>query len=386
DIAGTLATEAAEDATQVAKLCSALESVDHMRRKDQLVAALPVDELIEKADDFAGVFPEHKYEIVKILQMDDATDAARGASDIVLTEHGLSVIISVVLTSRAIFQRMKNYIIYVVSITIRIGLRFMLLTSFYEFNFPPILILVIAILNDGTIMTISKDRVKPSPSPDSWKLSEIFATGIVIGTYLALIRLDHPNIIKLEGLITENVALTSRIVRLSYRPPELLLGSTCYGVAVDLWSTGCILGELANLLSSCIKYSSFVVRHLKIIVENQIYSTRQRSNLHSLIYRKCVGETFIDVPSVAIKLMENLLAIDPSLRGTAKSALETTSIVLSSRHPIPPLKYFKVFTNEAMLMKTTIFLQDEDHHRRSSDWGGGGGSRGSDLRVVIIVQ
>lgn len=38
----------------------------------------------------------------------------------------------------------------------------------------------------GTIMTISKDRVKPSPTPDSWKLSEIFATGIIIGSYLAL--------------------------------------------------------------------------------------------------------------------------------------------------------------------------------------------------------
>lgn len=35
-------------------------------------------------------------------------------------------------------------------------------------------------------MTISKDRVKPSPLPDSWKLSEIFATGIVLGSYLAL--------------------------------------------------------------------------------------------------------------------------------------------------------------------------------------------------------
>ncbi|XP_071705906.1 plasma membrane ATPase 1-like isoform X3 [Rutidosis leptorrhynchoides] len=181
--------------------------------KDQLVAALPVDELIEKADGFAGVFPEHKYEIVKILQskkhicgmtgdgvndapalkiadigiaVDDATDAARSASDIVLTEPGLSVIISAVLTSRAIFQRMKNYTIYAVSITIRIVLGFMLLTAFYKFNFPPLLVLVIAILNDGTIMTISKDRVKPSPSPDSWKLSEIFATGIVIGTYLAV--------------------------------------------------------------------------------------------------------------------------------------------------------------------------------------------------------
>lgn len=38
----------------------------------------------------------------------------------------------------------------------------------------------------GTIMTISKDRVKPSPLPDSWKLKEIFATGIVLGGYLAL--------------------------------------------------------------------------------------------------------------------------------------------------------------------------------------------------------
>ncbi|XP_073276015.1 ATPase 8, plasma membrane-type-like [Primulina huaijiensis] len=48
------------------------------------------------------------------------------------------------------------------------------------------MVLVIAILNDGTIMTISKDRVKPSPVPDSWKLKEIFATGVVLGTYMAI--------------------------------------------------------------------------------------------------------------------------------------------------------------------------------------------------------
>ncbi|KAG9452186.1 hypothetical protein H6P81_005090 [Aristolochia fimbriata] len=181
--------------------------------KDESCAALPVDELIEKADGFAGVFPEHKYEIVQKLQtkkhicgmtgdgvndapalkkadigiaVADATDAARSASDIVLTEPGLSVIISAVLTSRAIFQRMKNYTIYAVSITIRIVLGFMMLALFWKFDFPPFMILVIAILNDGTIMTISKDRVKPSPLPDSWKLSEIFATGVVIGSYLAL--------------------------------------------------------------------------------------------------------------------------------------------------------------------------------------------------------
>lgn len=181
--------------------------------KDESIAAIPIEELIEKADGFAGVFPEHKYEIVKKLQerkhivgmtgdgvndapalkkadigiaVDDATDAARSASDIVLTEPGLSVIVSAVLTSRAIFQRMKNYTIYAVSITIRIVLGFMLIALIWKFDFSPFMVLIIAILNDGTIMTISKDRVKPSPVPDSWKLNEIFATGIVLGTYMAL--------------------------------------------------------------------------------------------------------------------------------------------------------------------------------------------------------
>ncbi|KAL5065960.1 hypothetical protein RYX36_027697 [Vicia faba] len=181
--------------------------------KDASIAALPVEELIEKADGFAGVFPEHKYEIVKKLQerkhicgmtgdgvndapalkkadigiaVADATDAARGASDIVLTEPGLSVIISAVLTSRAIFQRMKNYTIYAVSITIRIVFGFMFIALIWKFDFSPFMVLIIAILNDGTIMTISKDRVVPSPLPDSWKLNEIFATGIVLGGYLAL--------------------------------------------------------------------------------------------------------------------------------------------------------------------------------------------------------
>ncbi|XP_077238042.1 plasma membrane ATPase 4-like isoform X3 [Tasmannia lanceolata] len=181
--------------------------------KDESIASIPVEELIEKADGFAGVFPEHKYEIVKKLQerkhicgmtgdgvndapalkkadigiaVADATDAARGASDIVLTEPGLSVIVSAVLTSRAIFQRMKNYTIYAVSITIRIVVGFMLIALIWKFDFSPFMVLIIAILNDGTIMTISKDRVKPSPMPDSWKLKEIFATGIVLGTYLAV--------------------------------------------------------------------------------------------------------------------------------------------------------------------------------------------------------
>ncbi|KAF5725856.1 hypothetical protein HS088_TW23G00586 [Tripterygium wilfordii] len=150
--------------------------------KDESVASIPIDELIEKADGFAGVFPEHKYEIVKRLQerkhicgmtgdgvndapalkkadigiaVADATDAARGASDIVLTEPGLSVIVSAVLTSRAIFQRMKNYTIYAVSITIRIVLGFMLVALLWKFDFSPFMVLIIAILNDAIIWVFS---------------------------------------------------------------------------------------------------------------------------------------------------------------------------------------------------------------------------------------
>ncbi|KAE8696142.1 Plasma membrane ATPase [Hibiscus syriacus] len=179
------------------------------QNKGDIIDTIGADDLIEKADGFAG----HKYEIVSRLQarkhicgmtgdgvndapalkkadigiaVDDATDAARSASDIVLTEPGLCVIVSAVLTSRAIFQRMKNYTIYAVSITIRIVLGFMLLALIWKFNFSPFMVLIIAILNDGTIMIISKDRVKPSPMPDIWKLKEIFATGIVLGTYLAV--------------------------------------------------------------------------------------------------------------------------------------------------------------------------------------------------------
>ncbi|KAG7557483.1 P-type ATPase, partial [Arabidopsis suecica] len=107
--------------------------------KDDITAYRPVDELIEEADGFACVFPEHKYDIVSKLQerhicgmigdgvddipalkkadigiaFADATEAARAASDIVLTEPGLSVIINAVLTSRATLQQMKNYTVSV---------------------------------------------------------------------------------------------------------------------------------------------------------------------------------------------------------------------------------------------------------------------------------
>ena len=172
-----------------------------------------LDEMILDADGFAGVFPEHKYEIVKRLQglghlcamtgdgandapalsranvgiaVEGATDAARGAADIVLTEPGLSTIVHAIRGSRIIFQRMRNYSVYACAVTIRIVVCFAILAFAYKFNFPPFMVLVIALLNDGTIMTLSVDRVLPSMTPDSWDLTEIFAYAIAYGLYLTL--------------------------------------------------------------------------------------------------------------------------------------------------------------------------------------------------------
>ncbi|KAK2965938.1 hypothetical protein RJ640_005354, partial [Escallonia rubra] len=164
------------------------------KNKDESIAALPYEivKRLQARKHICGMTGDGVNDAPALKKADigiavaDATDAARSASDIVLTEPGLSVIISAVLTSRAIFQRMKNYTIYAVSITIRIVLGFLLLALLWKFDFPPFMVLIIAILNDGTIMTISKDRVKPSPLPDSWKLAEIFTTGVFLGSYLAM--------------------------------------------------------------------------------------------------------------------------------------------------------------------------------------------------------
>ncbi|KAI9085986.1 hypothetical protein K1719_032063 [Acacia pycnantha] len=124
--------------------------------------------------------------------------------------------------------------------------------------------------------------------------------------------------------------LTSRVVTLWYRPPELLLGATYYGAAVDLWSTGCILAEL--YAGKPIMPGRTEVEQLHKIFKlcgSPSEDYWRKSKLpHATIfkpqqpYRRCVAETFKEFPSPALALMETLLSIDPADRGTAASALK----------------------------------------------------------------
>ncbi|CAN6306641.1 unnamed protein product [Urochloa humidicola] len=125
--------------------------------------------------------------------------------------------------------------------------------------------------------------------------------------------------------------MTSRVVTLWYRPPELLLGATDYGVGVDLWSAGCILAEL--LAGRPIMPGRTEVEQLHKIFKLCGSPTEEywkKSKLpHATIfkpqqpYKRRIRETFKDFPQSALQLIETLLAIDPADRLTATAALRS---------------------------------------------------------------
>jgi H+-transporting ATPase len=187
--------------------------------------------LIEKADGFAEVFPENKYDIIDVLQkrghivgmtgdgvndapalkkadcgiaVSTATDAARSAAAIVLMTPGLSVIIDAIKESRKIFQRMNSYSMYRIAETLRV-LLFMTL-AILIFNFYPVtavMIVMIALLNDGAILSIAYDNVNYSNKPEAWNMRLVLGISTVLGVmgtiaifglfYLSLkvFHLDH---------------------------------------------------------------------------------------------------------------------------------------------------------------------------------------------------
>ena len=166
-------------------------------------------EAIEKADGFAQVFPEHKYHIVDVLQqrghivgmtgdgvndapalkkadcgiaVSGATDAARAAASIVLLTSGLSVIIDAIKESRRIFQRMNSYAIYRIAETLRV--LFFMTLAILVFNFYPltaVMIVMLALLNDGAILSIAYDNVQYKDKPEAWNMRLVLAISTVLG-------------------------------------------------------------------------------------------------------------------------------------------------------------------------------------------------------------
>ncbi len=166
-------------------------------------------ESIENADGFAQVFPEHKFHIVDVLQqrghivgmtgdgvndapalkkadcgiaVSSATDAARAAAAIVLMTPGLSVIIDGIKESRRIFQRMNSYAIYRIAETLRV-LLFMT-SAILVFNFYPltaVMIVMLALLNDGAILSIAYDNVHYKDQPEAWNMPVVLGIATVLG-------------------------------------------------------------------------------------------------------------------------------------------------------------------------------------------------------------
>ncbi len=166
-------------------------------------------QIVEDADGFAQVYPEHKYHIVELLQKNDhivgmtgdgvndspalkkadagiavagATDAAKSAADIVLTLPGLSVIIDTIKQSRKIFQRMNSYAIYRIAETIRV--LFFITLAIVVFNFYPvtaIMIVLLALFNDAPIMAIAYDNVHYSNDPEKWDMRVILSMSTILG-------------------------------------------------------------------------------------------------------------------------------------------------------------------------------------------------------------
>lgn len=181
------------------------------------------DHILE-AEGFAEVYPEHKFLIVECLRelgykvgmtgdgvndapalkradvgiaVEGSTDAARLSADIVLTQPGLSTIIHGIIIARCIFVRIRNFITYRIAATLQLLFFFFIAIfafrpSDYEpedqddhtwpsfFHMPVFMLMLITLLNDGTLIAIGYDNVIPPDTPAVWNLRVLFCVGMVL--------------------------------------------------------------------------------------------------------------------------------------------------------------------------------------------------------------
>jgi len=151
-----------------------------------------------------------------------ATDAARAAADIVLTQPGLSTIVNGILISRCIFDRIRNFLTYRIAATLQLVLFFFIAVFAYKpidympanweddssfpdqhewpdyFHMPVLMLMLITALNDGTLIAIGYDNAVPRATPEKWNLKALF----FVASVLAAVAL-------VSSLVLLEVSLTS---------------------------------------------------------------------------------------------------------------------------------------------------------------------------------
>ncbi|KAK9471824.1 uncharacterized protein V1510DRAFT_181467 [Dipodascopsis tothii] len=172
-----------------------------------------VYDFVEAADGFAEVFPQHKYNVVEILQqrgylvamtgdgvndapslkradtgiaVEGASDAARSAADIVFLAPGLSAIIDALKTSRQIFHRMYSYVVYRIALSLHLEIFLGLWIAILDRSLNIELIVFIAIFADIATLAIAYDNAPYSMKPVKWNLPKLWGMSIVLGVILAV--------------------------------------------------------------------------------------------------------------------------------------------------------------------------------------------------------
>ena len=169
-------------------------------------------DFVEAADGFAEVFPQHKYNVVDILQqrghlvamtgdgvndapslkkadtgiaVEGSSDAARSAADIVFLAPGLSAIIDAIRTSRQIFHRMHAYVMYRIALSLHMEVFLGLWIAIFNESLKIQLVVFIAIFADIATLTIAYDKAPFSRTPVKWNLPKLWGISIIMGLILA---------------------------------------------------------------------------------------------------------------------------------------------------------------------------------------------------------
>ncbi|KAI6247518.1 Plasma membrane ATPase [Erysiphe necator] len=245
-------------------------------------------DLVEKADGFAEVFPEHKYQVVEMLQqrghltamtgdgvndapslkksdcgiaVEGATEAAQAASDIVFLAPGLSTIVSAIKIARQIFQRMKAYIQYRIALCLH--LEIYLVTSMIIINetVRVDLIVFLALFADLATIAVAYDNAHFEIRPVEWQLPKIWIISVVLGILLALgtwvlrgsLFLPNGGMIdnfgSIQGMLFLQISLTENwlifVTRGDETYPAFALVAAIFGVDV-LATLFCLFGWLTG--------------------------------------------------------------------------------------------------------------------------------------------